>query len=685
MNFSALSIRHPIPAILLFTLLSIAGILSFRAIGVQDFPDIELPMVTVEASLPGAAPATLETEVARKLENSIATLQGIKNMYTKILEGTVVIYVDFVLEKSVMEAVNDVRDAVSRVRADLPADVRDPTILRATTAGRPLMTYSITSERMDQESLSWFVDNTVSKQLLTVNGVGRVKRMGGLNREIRVELDPNRMAALGVTAADVSRRLRLIQQEAPGGRGDIGGAEQAVRTIATAQTAQDLGTIDLSLQDGRRVRLNQIATISDTTAERRSLALVDGLPVVAFEIMRSKGANEVTVARDVRQVIKGLQAAYPDIAFTEQIDNVEITEENFKASMQLLYEGAILAVLVVWYFLRDWRATIVSAAALPLSILPAFLGIYLFGFTLNMVTLTSLALVVGILVDDAIVEVENIARHLQMGKTPFQAAMDAADEIGMAVIATTFALVAVFLPTAFMEGVPGKFFKQFGWTAVLAIMASLVVARLLTPMMSAYLMKPLRGKHAEPRPDSWVMRHYLKTVTWCLSHRLATIVFAFAFFAGSLALVPLLPKGFVPPADRGQTMVNVERAPGSTLEDTLRAAEQVKKKLSQVPEVKSVFSSVGGGVSGDVFVRGSAAEVRKAALTVTLSHRSDRSKNQQGLPTFTVTEPGEISLIHDGTIRRGWLSLQLILFVVVLIMALPAGRRKSDISEKELA
>ncbi len=629
MNFSAFSIRHPIPAILLFVLLSIAGVLSFRAIGVQDFPDIELPMVTVEASLPGAAPATLETEVARKLENSIATLQGIKNMYTKILEGTVVINVEFVLEKNAMEAVNDVRDAVTRVRADLPADVRDPTILRATTAGRPLMTYAITSTRLDQESLSWLVDNTIAKQLLTVNGVGRVKRMGGLNREIRVELDPARMTALGVTAADVSRRLRLIQQEAPGGRGDIGGAEQAVRTIATAESAQDLGKIDLSLQDGRRVRLDQIATITDTTAERRSLALVNGQPVVAFEIMRSKGANEVTVARDVRQIIDGLRATNQDVAFSEQIDNVAMTEENFDASMKLLYEGAILAVLVVWYFLRDWRATIVSAAALPLSILPAFLGIYLFGFTLNMVTLTSLALVVGILVDDAIVEVENIARHLQMGKTPFQAAMDAADEIGMAVIATTFALIAVFLPTAFMDGVPGKFFKQFGWTAVLAIMASLVVARLLTPMMSAYLMKPLGGKHAAPKPDGWVMQRYIKLMTWCLSHRLVTIIFALIFFVGSLALVPLLPKGFVPPADRGQTMVNIERAPGSTLEDTLRAAELAKQKLSQVPEVRRVFSSVGGGVSGDVFARGSAAEVRKATLTVTLNHRSERSKTQQ--------------------------------------------------------
>jgi multidrug efflux pump subunit AcrB len=628
MNFSAFSIRHPIPAILLFILLSIAGVLSFRAIGVQDFPDIELPMVTVEASLPGAAPATLETEVARKIENSIATLQGIKNLYTKILEGTVVITVEFNLEKNVMEAVNDVRDAVTRVRADLPADVKEPSVLRTTTAGRPLMTYALTSSRLDQEGLSWFIDNTVTKQLLAVNGVGRVKRIGGLNREIRIELDPLKMAALGVAASDISRRLKQVQLESPGGRGDIGGAEQSVRTIATAASAAELAALDISLQDGRRVRLGQLAKIEDTTAERRSIALVNGKPVVAFEIMRSKGADEVSLAKNVHKVIASLALQNRDIEFTEQINNVTVTEENFAGSMHLLYEGAILAVLVVWYFLRDWRATIVSAAALPLSILPAFLGIYFFGFTLNMVTLTSLALVVGILVDDAIVEVENIARHLRMGKSPFQAALDAADEIGMAVIATTFALVAVFLPTAFMDGIPGKFFKQFGWTAVLAILASLLVARLLTPMMAAYLMKPSKAV-GEHEADGWVMRHYLASVQWCLGNRFKTVLMATIFFVGSLSLVPLLPKGFVPPADRGQTMVNIERAPGSTLEDTLRAAERVRQKLETIPDVKHIFSSVGGGVSGDAFARGSAAEVRKATLTVQLTHRSDRKKNQQ--------------------------------------------------------
>ena len=629
MNFSSLSIKHPIPAILLFILLSIAGLLAFKAQGVQDFPDIELPTVTVEANLPGAAPATLETEVARKLENSIATLQGIKNLRTKILEGTVSITVEFVLEKETAEAVNDVRDAVSRVRAELPADVRDPTVLRSTTAGKPLLTYSISSNQLDEEALSWLVDNTVSKQLLSTNGVGRVRRLGGLTREIKVELNPDRMAALDVTAADVSRRLRQIQQEAPGGRGDIGGTEQAVRTIATASSAADLDTLDLSLTDGRRIRLGQIATITDSTAERRSMALVNGRPVVAFEIMRSKGANEVALAKSTRAVIDRLQQARPEVVFKEEIDNVAQTEENFRGSMHLLYEGAILAVFVVWWFLRDWRATIVSAAALPLSVVPAFLGMFLFGFTLNTVTLLSLALVVGILVDDAIVEVENIERHLRMGKTPFQAAMEAADEIGMAVVATTFALIAVFLPTAFMSGIAGKFFKQFGWTAVVAIFASLVVARLLTPMMSAYLLKATKSGHAETQVDSSVMVRYLKLVHWCLAHRGLTMILATLFFMGSISLLPLLPTGFVPPADRAQTIVNLEKTPGSTLSDTLAAAERVRAKLTQIPEIKNVFSSVGAGVSGDAFAVGTAPEVRKAALTLLLTHRSDRRDTQQ--------------------------------------------------------
>jgi multidrug efflux pump subunit AcrB len=630
MNFSALSIRNPIPAIMLFALLTLAGILAFRANKVQDFPDIELPIVTVSATLDGAAPAQLETEVARKIEDSVATLQGVKNIYTRVLNGVATVTVEFVLEKDLSDAVNDVRDAVSRVRADLPAEMRDPAVTKTITAGRVVLTFTAAAAEangrpaLDAPDLSWFIDNTVAKRLLSVPGVGAIKRVGGVTREVRVELDDARMAALRVSALDVSRLLRSVQREEPGGRGDVGGAEQSVRTLATVQTAQELSRMEIPLPDGRHVRLDEIAKVADTVAEPRAVAEQDGRPVVGFEVFRTRGASETEVADGARAAIRELQARHANVVLREVIDNAEPVRENFRASMEMLYEGAILAVLVVLWFLRDWRATIVAAAALPLSVIPAFLGQYLFGYTVNTVTLLSLALVVGVLVDDAIVEIENIARHLRMGKSPMQAALEAADEIGMAVIATTFSLVAVFLPTAFMSGIPGKFFKQFGWTAVLAILASLLVARLLTPMMAAYFLKPAR--HGEEK-DGPIMRRYMRIMRWCLRHRGLTMIAAALFFVGSISLVPLLPTGFVPPADRGQTQVRVELPPGSTLLETRAVAERARLAVLQVAHVKTVFSSIGGGSSGDVFAPGAAAEARRAVLTVTTAHRDDRKES----------------------------------------------------------
>ena len=634
MNFSSLSIKNPVPAIMLFVLLTLAGLLAYRANAVQDFPDIELPIVTVTATLEGAAPAQLETEVARKIEDSVATLQGVKNIYTKVLDGVANITVEFILEKNISEAVNEVRDAVSRVKADLPAEMRDPAVTKASTAGRVVLTFIAAAAQtkdgvpLDAQELSWFVDNTVSKRLLSVPGVGAVKRVGGVSREVRVELDEARMAALRVSAIDVSRRLRLVQREEPGGRGDISGAEQSVRTIATVGTAAELAALDIPLADGRHVRLNQIATVTDTVAEPRAVAEYNGKRVVGFEIFRTKGASEIAVAEGARAAIARLGEEHRNVELKQVIDNAQPVAENFEGSMELLYEGALLAVLVVWWFLRDWRATLVAAAALPLSVIPAFLGQYWFGYTLNTVTLLSLALVVGVLVDDAIVEIENISRHLRMGKSPMEAAMEAADEIGMAVIATTFALVAVFLPTAFMGGIPGLFFKQFGWTAVLAILASLVVARLLTPMMAAYILKP--AKHTEEK-DGWIMQRYIRAMKWCLNHRLVTAIASGLFFIGSLMLVPLLPTGFVPPADRAQTMINLELPPGSTLAETRVVAEQARLAAMQVKGVTGVFSSIGGGSSGDAFAPGAAAEARRAVLTLTTVHRDDRDESMDQL------------------------------------------------------
>jgi multidrug efflux pump subunit AcrB len=625
MNLSSWSIKNPIPALMLFAMLTFAGVLSFNAMKVQNFPDIDLPTVSVTVSLPGAAPAQLETEVARKIEDSIATVQGLKHIYTKVQDGGVTLTAEFRLEKPTQEAVDDVRSAVARVRGDLPGDVRDPIVTKMDLAGQPVLAFTVYSARMDNEALSWFVDNDIKRKLLAVRGVGAVNRVGGVTREIHVALVPARLQALGATASEISRQLRQVQTESASGRADIGGGEQPIRTLATVRSAEEVAAIELALTDGRRIRLGEVATVSDTIAEPRSAALLNGKPVVGFEVSRSKGESEVEVGAAIQKALAELKEQHPDLEMTEAFNFVTPVREEYAGSMHLLYEGAILAVIVVWLFLRDWRATFVSAVALPLSVIPAFVGMYFLGFSINVVTLLALSLVVGILVDDAIVEVENIVRHLRMGKTPYQAAMEAADEIGLAVIATTFTLIAVFLPTAFMSGVPGKFFKQFGWTASLAVFASLVVARLLTPMMAAYILKPILTEHEDPK---W-MKLYMRCATWCLKHRMVTMIAATLFFFGSIALVPLLPTGFIPPDDNSQTQVYLELAPGSTLQQTTASAEQARQMVSKVEHVKSIYTTIGGGsAGGDPFAMQGAAEARKATLTILMSERDARPRKQ---------------------------------------------------------
>lgn len=622
-NISSWSIRNPVPGILLFILLTLAGLLGFRAMKVQNFPDIDLPVVTVMAALPGASPSQLENDVARKIENALSTVQGLRHMNTLLTDGVASISVEFQLEKPIQEALDDVRDAVARVRADLPADLRDPVIRKTTFAGSPVLTYTVASARMDAEALSWFVDHDVSKTLLGVPGVGLVARVGGVTREVRVELDPARMLALNVSAADVSRQLRQVQQEAAGGRSDIGGAEQPVRTIATVQSAAQVGDLDIVLADGRHLRLDQVATVSDTVAEPRSAALLGERPVVGFEITRARGAGELELQAGVRAALADLRHRHADIVITETINFVDQVAENYDGSMRLLWEGAALAVLVVFVFLRDWRATLVVAVALPLSLIPTFAVMQLMGFTLNVITLLSLSLVVGILVDDAIVEIENIARHLRMGKTPYQAAMEAADEIALAVIATTFTLIAVFLPTAFMKGVVGKFFVQFGWTAAVAVFCSLLVARVLTPMMAAWLLKPQAAREASA--PAW-MRRYPGWVQWCLRHRGRSMLLALGFMAVGLLMAARLPQAFIPPDDVSQTQIRLTLPPGSTLHDTLSAAAKARQLVRDNRQVTMLYTAVGTGSGGgdDPDEMPGAAEVRNAAITLTLTHRNQR-------------------------------------------------------------
>ncbi|SFX47657.1 efflux RND transporter permease subunit [Marinospirillum alkaliphilum] len=621
MNFSAWSIRNPVPVILLFTILTVAGLFAFHGARVQNFPDVDLPMVTVVASLPGAAPAQMETEVARKLENAMATMNGLRHLHTVVQDGVATVSAEFRLEKPPQEALDDTRAAVARVRADLPAALRDPIIRRIEFKNEAILTYTVASARMDEEALSWFVEDQITRRLLAVPGVGSIIRVGGASREVRVELIPDRLLALRLNAADISRRLAQVQREAPGGHVRLGGGEQAVRTVGTVHSAEALAAMDIPLPNGRSVRLDQVATVTDTLAERRSGAFLDGKPVVGFEVFRATGASDLDVARGVRQALAELQRERPDLELTEAVNAIDQVVENFRGSLFLLIEGILLAVLVVGLFLRDLRATLICAVAFPLSIIPTFLFMQWMGFTLNIITLLALSLVIGLLVDDAIVEIENIMRHMGQGKEPIVAAHEASDEIGLAVIATTVTLIAVFLPTAFMQGLAGKFFVQFGWTASIAVLIALAVARLLTPMMAAYLLK----KPSRPQAEPFWMASYLKVARWTFTHKGVTlaITLAFCLASGIPLLMGTIKGDFIPPGDLSQTRISIELPPGSTYVQTLMIADEARTIVAAHPHVKQVYTAIGDGSGGDNAM-GGVAESRTAQLTLNLTPRKER-------------------------------------------------------------
>ncbi|MGY1519612.1 efflux RND transporter permease subunit [Luteimonas sp. A482] len=623
MNFSAWSIHRPLPAILLFILLTAAGLVAFNRLAVSQFPDLTVPVVTVTVTLPGASPSTLETQVTRKVEDATASIPDLRNMVSIVNEGVSTTVLTFQIEKDGNIAKDEVRDAIDRVRIDLPADVQPPIVSLVNVTGGDMISFAVTADGWSDEQLSWYIDDAIAKRLFAVPGVGAVRRIGGVDREIRVDLRPEAVQGFGVSPALLSQQLAQIQQEQPGGRTTVGGSEQAVRTLGTVDSAADLENYPIFVPDGRSVRLSNIAEVSDGHAPITQRTTLDGTPVIGFAVQRTTGSSEVDVGNAVRASIAELQAQQPRLRIVEVGSTTEVAENSYTSSMHMLYEGALLAVAVVFWFLRDWRATLISAVALPLSIIPTFAVMYWFGFSLNMITLLALAVVVGILVDDAIVEVENIDRHLRMGKTPKQAALEAADEIGLAVVATSCTLAAVFIPVAFMPGIPGKFFREFGWTAASAVLFSLLVARLITPMMSAYLLKPT----PEHKGDSKLMQWYLRWADRALRHRNRTLVAALAIFIGSLALLPLLKVTFIPPNDGILSSVLVELPPGTALETTREVAETARQRIADIPEIEHVFVTAGSnsganGPAGDI----TSAELRKATLLIRWSDDRDATQ-----------------------------------------------------------
>jgi multidrug efflux pump subunit AcrB len=588
-NISAWSIRNPVPSLVLFATLTIAGLVSFMGLRVQSQPDIDIPIVVINISQPGAAPSELENQVTQKVEAAVRTITGVDEINSSVTEGSSTTVVNLAIGTPIDRAMDDVRDAVTRIRGDLPDGILEPQINRINTSDNDIASWAAVSTSMSVERLSWYVDNDVSRQLLSVSGLASVSRTGGVDREIRVILDPARLQSYGVTASQVNTQLRAINVNNAGGRAEIAGTEQALRVLGNAQTAYQLGQTQISVGNGRTVRLSALADVRDSSAEIRSYATQDGRQVLAFSIQRAQGYSDLDVFDGAVEQLHKLEERNPGIRFELLSTTATDTRENFHSSMLTLFEGAILAIIVVFIFLRDWRATLISSLAIPLSAIPAFFFMQLMGFSLNTMTLLALSLVAGVLVDDAIVEIENIVRHMRMGKNAYQASIEAADEIGLAVVATTFSIVAVFMPVGFMPGVAGQYFKNFGFTVVASVLVSLLVARLITPMIAAYF---LRAKGHASHGEGPLMNGYLKVLRFTLRHRWLTVLGgALALFA-TFFMFTVLPQAFTPDQDQDQITVNVTLAPGTTLDQSQRAVTQVEQILKSQPEVRSVFARV---------------------------------------------------------------------------------------------
>lgn len=647
-NFSAWAIRNPVPPILLFAVLLLLGLISFSKLPVTKFPNIDVPVVSVVVTQAGATPAELETQVTKEIEDSVANVTGVKHVQSTVTDGVSTTAIVFRLEIDTDRAVNDVKDAVDRIRSDLPRSVDEPIISRVDVEGQTILSYAASSPGLTLEQLSWHVDDVIKRQIMGLKGVGKVERYGGVDREIVINLDPDRLLAYGITAAEVNRQVRSINLDLGSGRSEVAGQEQAIRVLASARNVETLAATKINLTNGREVRLSDLGRVIDDTDEQRVFARLSGEPIVAFGIFRSKGASEITVRENTEKKITELRKQYPDVQLTKIDDAVAYTAGNYRSAMETLIEGSILAVIVVFLFLRDIRATLIAAVALPLAAIPTFAIISILGFSLNLVSLLAITLVTGILVDDAIVEIENIVRHQNMGKSPYRAALEAADEIGLAVIAISLTIVAIFAPVSFMGGVAGQYFKQFGLTVAGAVLISLLVARLITPMMAAYLMKPVPEK---PHVDGPLMRGYTAFLRVSLRVRYLTLILGVALFSGSIWATSLLPSGFIPEEDNGRIVTSVELPPGSTLEQTLQMSDHIVKLLKSIPEVKTVNVVGGASPTGQL-------EIRRSAYTIILTHKSKRTLTQKqieaqivrklaGIPdirTWFVNERGERQL-----------------------------------------
>lgn len=636
MKLADISIRRPVLATVMVAVLVVFGLVAYPGIGVDLFPEVEFPIVTVTAVYPGADPETVESRVIDKLEESLSTINGIKTLRSTSAENVGVLFIQFELERKADQAVQDVRDKIAVAQRQLPPDLEPPIVEKFDVGAAPVM-YLAVAGSVPPRELSRIADDVVKQKIQTLQGVGGVELVGSQDREIHVWLEPERLDTYGLSVPDVVTALRTQNVEIPGGRLNAPGRELVVKTRGQVRGPRELADIVVTFAGGAAVRVGDVARVEDGVEEKRSHAAIDDKSAVALVVRKQSGANTVEVAHAVHKALDRLRKDLPKgVTLTVPTDNSPYIEHAIHDVQFDLAFGAVLAVVIVLFFLHDWRATLISALALPSSVVATFAFVKLMGFTFNNMTMLALSLSIGILIDDAIVVIENIHRHLEMGKPPAKAAADATAEIGLAVIATTASIVAVFVPVATMRGLIGRFFLQFGLTVAFAVIVSLFVAFTLTPMLSARMLT------VHSATKSWLGRgidHFLSKIDavyrgvlrLAIGRPKLTLVVAAVVFFASLGLGRFVPFEFLPPDDRSQFNVKVELPTGTSLDRTMAYAEGIGRELRAIPGVSSTFSTIGAGAQG---------EVNRAEIVVNLVPRKQRRYSQTEAMNFARRELG---------------------------------------------
>ncbi len=645
MFLSDVSIRRPVFATMMMVTLVVLGLIGYQRLAVDEYPDITYPVVVAQTSYPGASPGVMEREVSRPIEEALNTVQGIQEITSTSSEGSSLVRVQLQLGVDVMAAQQEVQSKVARIRRQLPEDIEDPVIIRFDPNERPIMSIAVQSADRPMRELTDLADEVISTRLEAIPGVGGVNLVGGTDRQIRVQLDPDAMRSYGVSPPQVVQALQRENQEVPAGRVRRGDQERLVRITGRVEDPRAFRDISVAVRNGVPVRLGDVGTVVDGTAEARSASFLNDGRALSVEILKVSGTNTVDVAERVRAEIASLSRQLPgDVRMTVVSDDSRRIKESLASVQHELILGAILCIAIIYLFLNSWRSTIITGLALPISIISAYFGMWMFGFTMNTMTLLALSLAIGLLIDDAIVVRENIVRHVEMGKDHHTAAREGTSEIGLAVFSTTLAVVAVFIPVAFMGGQIGLIFFQFGVVVAFAVMVSLFVSFTLDPMLSSVWPDP-EVEHASSKRGNFIQRgarafndwfervadRYPRGLAWALRHRLAVVGVAAGTIVGSMLIIPTLGFTWVPDFDGGEFNVNFRVAPGSRLEYTVGKGHEIATLLRKQPEVEFTYMSIGGGFRGSP---------NNGRVFVKLKEKSERSRSQQ-----------EISDALRGTLR----------------------------------